>query len=96
MWQPSALHLMMNCCIILHNMIIKDEGEEAHLLDGFVPPPPLLERPGARLGAFLAHTTNYRDRAAHMDLRNNLIEHLWAKFGSDYVGEDEIDEDESE
>lgn len=96
MWQPSALHLMMNCCIILHNMIIENEGEDAHLLEHFVRPPPLLERPGNRMGQFLAHRTNYQDRAAHFELRNNLIEHIWARFGSDHVGSDDLDEDDSD
>lgn len=93
MWQPSALHLIMNCCIILHNMIIKDEAEDAQLLEGFQLPPPLLERPGDRFTDFLAQRSNYQDREAHYDLRNNLIEHLWAKYGRDDVEDEESDSD---
>lgn len=26
MWQPAHLELIMNCCIILHNMIVEEEG----------------------------------------------------------------------
>lgn len=91
MWQPAALHLLMNCCIILHNMKINDEGQEAQVLDGFVRPPPLLERPGEHFGSFLAERMHYCDRAAHFDLRNNLIEHIWSRFGSDGVDSEEVD-----
>lgn len=92
MWQPSSLHLIMNCCIILHNMIIKDKDEDALDLEGLPPPPPLLERPGDRFSTFLAQRNNYRDRASHFDLRNNLIEHIWAKFGEDGVESDDVEE----
>lgn len=72
-------------------MIIKDEGEEAMMLDGFLRPPPLLARPGDRFAPFLAQRTHYRDRTAHLTLRNHLIEHIWARFGSDFVGSNEDD-----
>lgn len=74
-------------------MIIKDEAEDAQLLEGFQLPPPLLERPGDRFTDFLAQRSNYRDREAHYDLRNNLIEHLWAKYGRDDVEDEESDSD---
>lgn len=59
------------------------------MLEVSVKPPPLLERPGERFGNFLAERTHYRDRRAHFNLQNNLIEHIWPKFGSDFVDTDE-------
>lgn len=73
-------------------MIIKDQQGEAQQVDGLPKPPPLLERPGNQWANFLAQQVNYWDRASHFDLRNNLIEHIWAKFGSDHVeSDDDID-----
>jgi hypothetical protein len=39
-WQVNTLKLIMYCCIMLHNMILEDEGFEVNFRDTFVDPRP--------------------------------------------------------
>jgi len=80
----------MLACVILHNMIVKDEKEEAKIhID-------LNEQPGAsfalppevNVGGNLCFADVMRRKATirawpqHTQLKNDMIEHIWHKFGN--------------
>jgi hypothetical protein len=83
-YSQHTLGLIMNACIILHNMIIVDEwdggyDENYHTVNSVVAPPVNYEA--------LASITSILQREAHltlgvmfMNLQSDLIEHVWNKF----------------
>lgn len=84
LWQPEILTLIMETCVILHNMIIKDESEdELHDIDPIIPLGQL-GRGGSTVvpyGEYLNRMTSYRDTFKHYELQKALIEHLWKFHG---------------
>ncbi|XP_038679425.1 uncharacterized protein LOC119980701 [Tripterygium wilfordii] len=87
-WDEETVTNIMNCCIILHNIIIEDErhaniepwqpvaGEI--LLDG------LLEHDEQLLGCFIrSRIEQVRDRSINGMLRHDLMENLWSNFGGE-------------
>ncbi|GKC40333.1 ALP1-like protein isoform X1 [Tanacetum coccineum] len=76
--QINTLKRIMYCCIILHNMILEDEGFEVNLRDVFVNPAPNIVRDWVeRCDLHVRKTKELRDRKTHTDLRQDLMEHLW-------------------
>uniref|UniRef100_A0A0V0IJN3 Putative ovule protein n=1 Tax=Solanum chacoense TaxID=4108 RepID=A0A0V0IJN3_SOLCH len=71
----------MTTCIILHNMIIEDERDlNAPIQDAVEAPTPTIEMvidENLRFEQFLARHKKIKDKNAHFELRNALIEHLW-------------------
>jgi hypothetical protein len=82
----------MTACVILHNMIVEDEGEMAK------EPIDLNAAPGASivLPPEVQNSTNsnpslddvrrrnfaIRSHSAHSQLKNDLIEHIWQHYGT--------------
>ncbi|GJY11483.1 zinc finger, CCHC-type containing protein [Tanacetum coccineum] len=76
--QINTLKRIMYCCIILHNMILEDEGFEVNFRDMFVNPAPNIVRDLVeRCDLHVRKTKELRDRKTHIDLRQDLMEHLW-------------------
>ncbi|GJU48963.1 ALP1-like protein [Tanacetum coccineum] len=76
--QINTLKRIMYCCIILHNMILEDEGFEVNLRDVFVNPAPNIVRDWVeRCDLHVRKTKELPDRKTHTDLRQDLMEHLW-------------------
>ncbi|GJR06070.1 ALP1-like protein [Tanacetum coccineum] len=76
--QINTLKRIMYCCIILHNMILEDEGFEVNFRDMFVNPAPNIVRDWVeRCDLHVRKTKELRDRKTHTDLRQDLMEHLW-------------------
>ncbi|GKA33935.1 ALP1-like protein [Tanacetum coccineum] len=76
--QINTLKRIMYCCIILHNMILEDEGFEVNLRDVFVNPAPNIVRDWVeRCDLHVRKTKELRNRKTHIDLRQDLMEHLW-------------------
>nr|GEW50287.1 hypothetical protein [Tanacetum cinerariifolium]GEX72944.1 hypothetical protein [Tanacetum cinerariifolium] len=74
----NALKRIMYCCIILNNMILDDEGFEVDLRDLFVSPEPNIQRTWVeRCDLLVRKTKELRDRKMHIDLRQDLMVHLW-------------------
>ena len=79
-WSKFKLHRIMKACIILHNMIVEDEidlGEDVE----YDQPKSHVEFSCSSAGNFSSFVKNYQkiqDKLSHHQLRNNLIQHLWA------------------
>jgi hypothetical protein len=80
-WSHENLHkIIMKCCVILHNMIIKDERASGN--DDFnydleamvIPPNP---HRSAGFSQFVSNFRNIQDTTLHFEIRDNLIKHLW-------------------
>ena len=82
----------MSACIMLHNMIVEDErdGYTLNNLSEFQQE----ENTGSsrvdldydreipsNLGNIMDARTRIRDQPMHKQLKNDLVEHLWNKFG---------------
>ncbi|XP_047961411.1 uncharacterized protein LOC125206166 [Salvia hispanica] len=87
MWYANNIADIMYTCIILYNMIIDDEGpREANFFDEDEAGCSTARSP-TRRGV---HTTvrerserrlTIRDTKAHIELQEDLINHIWEKFG---------------
>ena len=86
LWDKDKISNIMRACIILHNMIVKDERasftqynafefQEREDEDSFSVNMP------SHLGNTMDRRTSLRNRQTHQQLKNDLIEYIWAKFG---------------
>ncbi|KAK9060749.1 hypothetical protein SSX86_021455 [Deinandra increscens subsp. villosa] len=72
---------IMLACIILHNMIVEDEGRDVLNWtpeDGAPPPPPYNHGAPQAFVHNLERFIDLRAKDQHTALRNDLVEHLWA------------------
>uniref|UniRef100_A0A0D3C950 DDE Tnp4 domain-containing protein n=1 Tax=Brassica oleracea var. oleracea TaxID=109376 RepID=A0A0D3C950_BRAOL len=93
-WDKVKIGKIMRACIILHNMIVEDErdgytqfdvsefqqGEDtgtAHVDLAFSTDMP------TNIANMIGVRTRIRDRQMHQQLKHDLVEHLWTKFGRD-------------
>ncbi|XP_059654544.1 uncharacterized protein LOC132301293 [Cornus florida] len=86
-WNTEDLNKILRTCIILHNMIIEDEGE--NILQ-WTPPTddpislPHYVRNTSMLAAHISsRLSRIRNRSDNADLRRDLMEHLWNQFGDE-------------
>ncbi|XP_042410284.1 uncharacterized protein LOC121999705 [Zingiber officinale] len=79
-WSRDILRDIMYTCIILHNMIIEDEGdavsnwmgdEENHLT-------PVKQGSTPEFQEYIWRNCELRDSETHHQLRADLVEHIWA------------------
>jgi hypothetical protein len=78
-WDDDTLSLIMRACVIMHNMIIEDErdeeddfnydvvGENVKISHDSTP----------ELEEFIQNYKNIKDQQIHMQLKDDLGEHLW-------------------
>uniref|UniRef100_A0A0D3AV18 DDE Tnp4 domain-containing protein n=1 Tax=Brassica oleracea var. oleracea TaxID=109376 RepID=A0A0D3AV18_BRAOL len=93
-WDKAKIGKIMRACIILHNMIVEDErdgytqfnvsefqqGEEtgsSHVDLDFSTDMP------TNIANMMGVRIRIRDRQMHQQLKHDLVEHLWSKFGRD-------------
>jgi hypothetical protein len=93
-WDRNHLAEMMTACIIMHNMIVEDEGDGAGNVDfsGPTGPPKVCNNiPEVRNEWLNNHIRSELPndpeqditcQATYLSLQHNLIEHLWARRGS--------------
>jgi hypothetical protein len=89
LYDRGDLHHIMIACIILHNMIVDDEKEEAgNILDlneeagtSIVLPSVFTHGDMPAFAEVLERDARIRDRPMHRALKDDLIEHIWKKFG---------------
>jgi hypothetical protein len=92
LWKRKSVGRIMLACVILHNMIVEDEREDASIhID-------LNENPGASFalppevntGGNLCFADVLRRKAAiharpqHTQLKDDLVEHIWHRFGNSH------------
>ena len=93
-WDKAKIGKIMRACIILHNMIVEDErdgytqydvsefqqGEDtgtSHVDLTYSTDIP------SNIANMMGVRTRIRDRQMHQQLKADLVEHLWSKFGRD-------------
>ena len=76
---------VMTACVIMHNMIVEDERDDARLFDKgwdfqgqLVEPIP---RP-ATFQQYLHVLDEMQDKLTHIQLQNDLVEHVLTHFGN--------------
>ena len=78
----------MLACVILHNMIVEDEKEEATIhIDlnespgaSFALPPEVNVGGNLCFADVLRRKATLHSRPQHIQLKNDLIEHIWQRF----------------
>uniref|UniRef100_A0A0D3D0J5 DDE Tnp4 domain-containing protein n=1 Tax=Brassica oleracea var. oleracea TaxID=109376 RepID=A0A0D3D0J5_BRAOL len=93
-WDKVKIGKIMRACIILHNMIVEDERDEYTLYDVS----DFQQGEGNRsshvdltystgiptnIANHMSVRTTIHDRQAHQQLKGDLVEHIWRKFGRD-------------
>lgn len=89
LYDRGDLHHIMMACIILHNMIVEDEKEEAgNILDlneeagsSLVLPSVFTHGDMPAFADVLERDARIRNRPTHKALKIDLIEHIWKRFG---------------
>jgi hypothetical protein len=90
LYDREVLRDVVYACIILHNMIVEDEKAEEieENLDlnvaassATIQEPEVSPDQSVPLERVLEKDTSIRDRSAHRRLKNDLVEHIWNKFG---------------
>ena len=80
----------MYACVILHNMIVEDERDSYNIPDKntyeqgqfSAQITGLQQGPIYGFSEVLEKNRRIHDRTAHRRLKEDLIEHIWQKFGS--------------
>ncbi|XP_020195431.1 uncharacterized protein [Aegilops tauschii subsp. strangulata] len=84
-WDETKLWEVMTACVIMHNMIVKDERDESIFDQGFdyqgENVEPLHQEP-ATFEQFVQFHRELRDWHTHLDLQNDLVEHVWDHIGN--------------
>ncbi|XP_017233595.1 uncharacterized protein LOC108207672 [Daucus carota subsp. sativus] len=85
-WDKEDLRRIMRACIILHNMIVEDERDTYATQFGQLPTyddatnglsePNLGEEPSVPYETYIQNSMQMRDRRAHRQLQNDLVEHI--------------------
>jgi hypothetical protein len=80
-WDPETLAKIMRACIIMHNMIVEDEGfvvdPNERIEDGGDNVEPQHGHAHRTLEEFIEAHKEIRSKATHVQLKEDLIEHLW-------------------
>ena len=79
----------MTCYVIMHNMIVEDENEDAAAaleFENMGDPIQLPDQNPATFEEFIQMHQQIRHRPTHEQLKKNLIEHQWAVKGDNNVG----------
>ncbi|XP_021731332.1 uncharacterized protein LOC110698242 [Chenopodium quinoa] len=92
-WDTDILHNIMLACIIIHNIIVEDEREtyqnnvntNEFMNAGGNANEDTTEYRTDRIvdiGLYLSRRTEIEDQQTHLQLKNDLVEHIWNKFGN--------------
>ncbi|XP_051208182.1 uncharacterized protein [Lolium perenne] len=84
-WKRASVNKVMEACVILHNMIVEDEGEMINIpLDlndnpgtSFALPPEVNCGPNICFADVLQRNSAIRARPTHKQLKEDLVEHIW-------------------
>jgi len=80
-WDIETLSKIMRACVIMHNMIVEDEGfvvdPNEHFNYGGENVDPAHGQPTRTLDEFIDAHRKIRNKETHVQLKEDLIEHLW-------------------
>jgi hypothetical protein len=80
-WDIETLTLIMRACVIMHNMIVEDEGfvvdPHEHFDYGGENVEPAHGQPTRTLDEYIDAHKRIRDKGTHVQLKEDLIKHLW-------------------
>uniref|UniRef100_A0A0D3EGW5 DDE Tnp4 domain-containing protein n=1 Tax=Brassica oleracea var. oleracea TaxID=109376 RepID=A0A0D3EGW5_BRAOL len=80
-WDKAKMGNIMKACIILHNMIVEDE-RDANTIEEFQDEEfSFTVRRPKKAGNVLGRRKEVRDSHTHQQLKRDLVEHIWDKFG---------------
>uniref|UniRef100_A0A0D3C4B1 DDE Tnp4 domain-containing protein n=1 Tax=Brassica oleracea var. oleracea TaxID=109376 RepID=A0A0D3C4B1_BRAOL len=93
LWDKIKIGKIMRACIILHNMIVEDERDGFTQFDVSVFAQPESNRSSqvdftystdmpSNLGNMMSVRNRVRDKTIHQQLKADLVEHIWQKFGT--------------
>nr|XP_017228190.1 PREDICTED: putative nuclease HARBI1 [Daucus carota subsp. sativus] len=85
-WDIETLKYIMLACIVMHNMIIEDERDMQNIDYDYetydeTPSIQISRERTSTIEEFMQFHHRIRDKNAHIQLQNDLVEHLWQKFG---------------
>uniref|UniRef100_A0A0D3DSA4 GRF-type domain-containing protein n=1 Tax=Brassica oleracea var. oleracea TaxID=109376 RepID=A0A0D3DSA4_BRAOL len=86
LWDKNKIGNIMKTCIILHNMIVEDERDSytqhaSEFQQGEDVDHTFVVKRTKSLGTILGRRAEVRDRQRHQQLKEDLTENIWAKFG---------------
>ncbi|XP_009120498.3 protein ALP1-like [Brassica rapa] len=85
LWDKNKLGNIMRACIILHNMIVENEQDSylrtSEFQQGEDDDPSFVVRRTTNIRTTLGRRADVRDTAGHLQLKEDLIEHIWDKYG---------------
>jgi hypothetical protein len=89
LWKRKSVGRIMLACVILHNMIVEDERENAKIhidlnenIASCALPPEVNTSSNLRFADVMRRKDAIRDHPQHTQLKNDLIEHIWCRFGN--------------
>jgi len=79
MWDTETLEDILKACVIMHNMIVEDEGvvDPTERFDYGGQNVKLSHENNRTLDEFIEAHKRIRDKETHVQLKEDLIEHLW-------------------
>jgi len=85
-WKRKEIGDIMKACVIIHNMIVEDErdnGQRDYHYDQMGERVRVSRTHAEELSVFIQMHQRIEDKANHSQLQDDLVEHLWQKFGDE-------------
>lgn len=90
LWDQTDMGIVMKACIIMHNMILEYEKGVVLPFDlnealgtSSALPPTMVTGATPLFADVIRRDVEIRDRSMHKRLKQDLVEHIWEKFGED-------------
>jgi hypothetical protein len=83
-WDHEEISDVMTACVILHNMIVEDErdnGGQNYTYEAMGERVRVSRTHAEEMSAFIQMHKQIENRVEHSQLQDDLVEHLWQKFG---------------
>ncbi|XP_048574564.1 uncharacterized protein LOC125555752 [Triticum urartu] len=83
-WKRKEIGDLMKACIIMNNMIVEDErdsGPHDYIYDSMGVKVTPSHTHAEKLSVFIQMHQRITNRAFHSQLQDDLVEHIWQKFG---------------
>ncbi|KAL0706934.1 hypothetical protein Bca4012_073360 [Brassica carinata] len=81
LWDKSKIRNIMRACLILHNMIVQDERDSQTLEEFQDEDFTFAVKKTTKHGNRISRRKEVRDPHIHQQLKEDLIENIWDKFG---------------